>query len=93
MNVIYLRLTDVSVAIRSVIKSKGGLTRHTRAKHMYIDKQPEKELPSPIDSKVVTKLVNEAINFIFKSKLYGDTGLAKLEENIIAKPTELFINH
>ena len=47
-------------------------------------------MPSPIDSKVVTELVNEAINSILKSKLYGDTGLAKLEENIV-KPTELFI--
>ena len=71
-----------------VCKSKGGLTRHTRAKH--IDKKPEKQLPSPIESKVVTELVNEAINSILKSKLYGDTGLAKLEKNIV-KPTELFI--
>ena len=47
-------------------------------------------MPSPIDSKVVTELVNEAINSILKSKLYRDTGLAKLEENIV-KPTELFI--
>ena len=47
-------------------------------------------MPSPIDSKVVTELVNEAIKSILKSKLYGDTGLAKLEENIV-KPTELFI--
>ena len=72
-----------------VCKSKGGLTRHTRAKH--IDKKPEKELPTPIDSKVVTELVNKAINSILKSKLYGDTGLAKLEENIIVNPTEIFI--
>ena len=84
-NVIYLRLTNVSIAPRSVNQK---LTRHTRAKH--IGKKPEKELPSPIDSKVVTELVNEAINSILKSKLYGDTGLANLEENVV-KPIELFI--
>ena len=69
-------------------KSKGALTWHTRAKH--IDKKTEKELPLPIDSKVITKLVNEAINSILKSTLHGDTGLVKLEGNIM-KPTELFL--
>ena len=77
----------MSIALRSVnlkVDSLGTQERNTLIKNQ------KKESPSPIDSKVVTELVNEAINSILKSKLYGDTGLAKLEENIV-KPTELFI--
>ena len=78
----------MSIALRTVNLKVDSLGTHERNTDK---KKLETELPSPFDSKVATKLVTKAINCILKSKLHADTGLAKLEKNIIVTHTELFI--